>query len=452
MITDAFLGRQTADWPKVPPLRRLGWPAYNWVLVDAPAHPVTAFTYQHDQLACDGVALAEIAASVGTPAYVYSAGAIRDRYLALDAAFAGVPHAIHYALKANSTLAIVRLLRDLGAEFDANSVGEIDVAMRAGVAPGQIVFTGVGKTRAELERAVTLGVKTINVESMGELRRIDEIAARHGTRTRVAIRVNPDVDAETHPNISTGLKRNKFGIPIEEARAVCRQVAGMPGLALVGLHAHIGSQITSIDPIGRAVASLAALAREAMADGAPLEHLDVGGGLGVSYNGSPVPSEADYAQAVMSAAGSLGLPLVLEPGRALVAHAGTLISRVVDVKVRPAGRRIVVVDAGMTELLRPALYGAFHRVVAVNPDERPEVTCDIVGPVCETSDTFGADRDLPDPRVDDLVAILDAGAYGAVMASNYNRRPMVPEVLVDNAAWRVIRRRQTVDDLVALED
>jgi len=413
---------------------------------------VTAFTYQHDQLACDGVALAEVAASIGTPAYVYSAGAIRERYRALDAAFASVPHAIHYALKANSTLAIVRLLRELGAEFDANSVGEIDVAMRAGVPPERIVFTGVGKTRAELERAVTLGLKTINVESMGELERIDDLARRHATRARVAIRVNPDVDAETHPNISTGLERNKFGIPIEQARSACRQASTMPGLALVGLHAHIGSQITSVEPIARAVAALAALAREVIADGARLEHLDVGGGLGISYNGSPVPGEADYARAVISAAGNLGLPLVLEPGRALVAPAGALVSRVVDVKVRPAGRRIVVVDAGMTELLRPALYGAFHRVVAVSRDARPEVTCDIVGPVCETSDAFGTDRQLPDPRVDDLVAILDAGAYGAVMASNYNRRPMAPEVLVDGAAWRVIRRRQTIDDLVALED
>jgi diaminopimelate decarboxylase len=409
------------------------------------------FTRQHDLLVCDGVALRDVAAEIGTPCYVYGARTIRDRYRALDAAFGEVPHAIHYALKANSTLAVVRLLRALGAAVDANSVGEIEIALRAGYAPGEVVFTGVGKSPAELERAVALGVKAINAESPGELARIDAIARRLGTRARVALRVNPDIDAHTHPNISTGMKRNKFGVALEAARAVCREAAARPGLALVGVHAHIGSQITSLDPLARAASALAALAADLRAEGIAIEHLDLGGGLGVSYDGSPAPDIAAYARALLEATRGCGATLVLEPGRWLVAPAGALLATIVDVKAHPDGRRFAVLDAGMTELLRPALYGAFHRIVPLEPDGRDEVACDVVGPVCESSDTFGVERRLPDPVPGDRVAILDTGAYGAVMASNYNRRPLPPEVLVDAGTWRLIRRRQTMDDMVACE-
>jgi diaminopimelate decarboxylase len=403
-------------------------------------------------LHCDGADLAAVAAAVGTPFYCYSAGVVRERYRALEAAFAGVAHAVHYALKANSTLAIVRLLRGLGANADANSGGEIDVALRAGFIPGQIVFTGVGKTRDELERAVALGVKAINAESPGELDRIDGIACAQGTRARVALRVNPDIDANTHPNISTGLKRNKFGVALEAAAELCRAAAARPGLEFVGLHAHVGSQITSVEPLRRAAEALAGLARELAASGVRLDHLDVGGGMGVAYDGDTTIEPVDYAAAMVEATRGLGLTLVLEPGRWLVAPAGVLVATVVDVKTHPDGRRFAVLDAGMTELLRPALYHAFHRIVPVVEHDRAVVSCDIVGPVCESSDTFGTDRRLPDPAVGDLVAILDAGAYGAVMASNYNRRPLPPEVLADQGQWRMARRRQSIDDMLLWED
>ena len=415
--------------------------------------PVTVDVFDHrqSQLTCDGVALRDIVAEVGTPCYVYAAGALRDRFHTLRRAFAAVPHAVHYALKANSTLAIVRLLRAMGSAVDANSGGEVDVALRAGLGPLDIVFTGVGKTRDELERAIMLGLKAINVESPGELDRIDAIARARATRARVAVRVNPDIDAGTHAHISTGTRRDKFGIALDSAFQVCRDVARRPGLQLVGLHAHVGSQITTLDPLRRAAQSIAGLAQQLQDCGLTLEHLDVGGGLGVSYDGTDVPAVEAYARTVIEATRAIDLPLILEPGRWLIAPAGALVATIVDVKTHPGGRRFVVLDAGMTDLLRPALYGAFHRIVPLEPDARPEVTCDVVGPVCESSDTFGVDRRLPDPRPGDRVAVLDAGAYGAVMASNYNRRPMAPEVLVDAGTWHVIRRRQTVDDLLALE-
>jgi len=444
IIAHGFLERQTVC--RAPrPLDCAAPAAYNAAAVTDP------FSRDRHLLVCDGVALRDIAGEIGTPCYVYGARTIRERYHALDAAFGGTPHALHYALKANSTLGIVSLLRSLGAAVDANSVGEIEVALRAGYAPGDVVFTGVGKSPAELERAVALGVKAINAESPGELARIDGIATRLGTRARVALRVNPDIDAHTHPNISTGLKRNKFGVALDVARAVCREAAARAGLALVGVHAHIGSQITSLDPLARAASALAALARDLREDGIDLEHLDLGGGLGVSYDGTPVPDIADYARALTAATHGCDATLVLEPGRWLVAPAGALLATVVDVKSHPGGRRFAVLDAGMTELLRPALYGAFHRIVPLEHDGRAEVACDVVGPVCESSDAFGVERPLPDPVPGDRVAILDTGAYGAVMASNYNRRPLPPEVLVDAGTWRLIRRRQTVDDLVACE-
>jgi diaminopimelate decarboxylase len=392
-----------------------------------------------------------IASSVGTPAYVYSAPAIRAAYQELDSALDTVPHALHYALKANSTLAIARLLRELGCGADANSVGEIELALRAGFEPSQIVFTGVGKTPAELERAVTLGVKTINAESPGELDRIATIARASGTTARVALRVNPDVDARSHPHISTGLRTNKFGVPIEDARALYRTAVATPGLAPVGVHVHVGSQITSLDPIADATRRVVALIDDLRADGVPLDHVDLGGGLGISYDGSPVPTLSDYAAALAGAVARTGLTLVLEPGRALVGAAGLLLSRVVDVKEYAADRRFAILDAGMTELMRPALYGAFHRIVAVSPRPGEPRPYEVVGPLCESSDIFGRDRLLPPLEPGDLVAVLDTGAYAAAMASTYNRRPLAPEVLVDGGEWRVVRRRQTIDDLVALE-
>jgi diaminopimelate decarboxylase len=409
------------------------------------------FQTDADGLRCDGVSIRALVAQVGTPAYVYSARTIRASYHAIDSAFAPHPHAIHYALKANSTLAILRLLRSLGSRADANSAGEIAVALRAGFAPADLVFTGVGKSRDELEFAIASGVGTINAESAGELDRIAALARARSCEASVALRVNPDIDAESHPGITTGLKANKFGVAIHEARGIYRERRGTPGLTFTGVHVHIGSQITTAEPLRRAADALVTLALELRDDGVDLQHLDLGGGLGIAYEESAVLTPAEYAGAVLPALARIGLPVVLEPGRAVLGRSGALIARVVDTKQYPDGRRFAVLDAGMTELMRPALYGSFHRIVPVEPRSGPECAWDVVGPICESSDVFGRDRLLPPLRVDDLVAILDTGAYGAVMASTYNRRPLAPEVLVDDGGWRIIRRRQTIDDLLALE-
>jgi diaminopimelate decarboxylase len=413
---------------------------------------VTGFDRDGGALVCDGVPLDAIAAAEGTPLYVYSAATIASRYRAIDEAFAGYPHSIHYALKANSTLAIARLLRGLGSNADANSGGEIEVARRAGYAPSQIVFTGVGKTRAELGHAIDLGVRSINVESEGEIERIEALSRQRKVRTKIAVRVNPDVDARTHPHISTGLKTNKFGIPLDQVRALCARTRGRPNVEIVGLHAHVGSQITNMEPLAHAAAALVTLARELAIDGTTIEHLDIGGGLGVSYDGSPVPEAADYAGAVLPVLRESAVAIVLEPGRQIIAPAGVLLTRVVDIKDQPGGDRLfVVMDAGMTELIRPMLYNAFHRIEPVLHTDAPMTDVDIVGPLCESSDTLGRNRTVPRPSVGDLYAVLDTGAYGSVMASNYNRRMLPAEVLVENGRARVIRRRQTLDDVLALE-
>ena len=402
-------------------------------------------------LLCDGVSVQSIVDRVGTPVYVYSARAIRHAYQSIDGAFADYPHAIHYALKANSTLALVRLLRSLGGKADANSGGEIAVALRAGFDPKDIVFTGVGKTSDELEMAIGKGIGTINAESAGELDRIAEIARGMHRVARVALRVNPDIDAQTHANISTGLKSNKFGVPLHDARSIYADRRRLTSLKFVGVHIHIGSQITSAEPLQRAAKALVTLAMDLTEDGFNIEHVDLGGGLGIAYEGRPMITPAEYAAAVVPELKRLGVPVVLEPGRAVIGHSGALVSRVVDTKRNPDGRQFAVLDAGMTELMRPALYGSFHRIVAVQPRDGEETAWDVVGPICESSDVFARDRKLPELRVDDAVALLDTGAYGAVMASNYNRRFLAPEVLVDETQWTVIRRRQTLDDVLALE-
>jgi diaminopimelate decarboxylase len=412
---------------------------------------VTGFFQQQGTLTCDGVPLRDIAATQGTPVYVYSAAVIAARYRAIDEAFGTYPHSLHYALKANSTLAIARLLRSLGAGADANSGGEIDVALRAGFIPSQIVFTGVGKTQAELAQAIDLGVMTINAESLGEIERIEAIAQALPTRARIALRVNPDIDAKSHPHISTGLKTNKFGVPITAVKDICRRFAASRGVEIVGLHIHVGSQITDLQPLRKAGEAIVALARELRDMGVEIDHVDLGGGLGVSYDGSPVPTAREYADALLPVVKDSGLHLVLEPGRNIIGPAGVIVSRVVDVKDQPGGKQFVVLDAGMTELIRPMLYGAYHAIEPVDLGSGAGVLCDVVGPLCESSDTVGKDRTLPQPRVGDLMAIRDTGAYAAVMASNYNRRGLSPEVLVENGRPTLIRRRQTIDDILALE-
>jgi diaminopimelate decarboxylase len=410
---------------------------------------VSGFSALAGELVCDGVSLGDIASVEGTPLHVYSAADIRARYLRLDAAFGAYPHRLHYAIKANATLGVVRLLRELGARADANSGGEIDVALRAGFVPSEIVFTGVGKTPAELERAVALGLDAINAESPGEVDRIDAIAQRRGSRARVAIRINPSVDAESHPHISTGLPATKFGVSIDLAKSMIHDLARRPALDLVGLHMHVGSQVTKAGPFARAAATVVALARELEGAGRALERLDLGGGLGIAYEpGQTVLSPEAYAAELLAVVQPTGLALVVEPGRALVGPAGVLLTAVVDLKPKPGGGWFVIVDAGMTDLARPALYGAWHRIEPVRPRAGAPIRADIVGPVCETTDTLGFDRTLPPVEVGDLLAIADTGAYGAVMASNYNRRPLSAEVLVDSGRARVIRRRQTIDDML----
>jgi diaminopimelate decarboxylase len=411
----------------------------------------TGFFLHDNELVCDGVSVAAIADAEGTPVYVYSAAAIRDRYREIDLAFADYPHRLHYALKANSTFGIVKALRDLGSGVDANSIGEIDLARRAGFAPSDIVFTGVGKSAAELECAVPLGLKAINVESAGELDRVEAIAVRAGRPVRVAVRINPDIDAKSHPHISTGLKINKFGVPADAARELLGSIPRRPRLKLVAVHVHVGSQITSIKPLRNAAAFVAGVAEELKRSGTPLDYVDLGGGLGIPYDGGPAVSVREYVSALVDAVRHTGLPIVIEPGRSIVGQAGALIARVIDLKPRNAISEFAVIDAGMTELMRPALYGAFHRIDPVCPRPGASRQYEIVGPVCESSDVVGRDRELAPLAVDDLLAILDAGAYGSAMASNYNRRPLPVEVLVDEGRWRVVRRRQTVDDMLAME-
>jgi diaminopimelate decarboxylase len=412
---------------------------------------VIGFSRTSEELSCDGVPLSVIAAAEGTPLYVYSAAMLRHRYRELDAAFGDYPHAIHYAFKANSTRAIVAELKALGSSVDAVSMWEVQVARAVGFESRQIVFDGVGKSDAELESAVRLDLKAINVESHGELRRVEAIAARAGRTARVAIRVNPDIDAKSHPHISTGLKINKFGIPLDDVHALLPTFKAHRAVQLVALHVHVGSQITAMDPIRRAALRLAELAHDAQHAGVTLEYLDAGGGLGISYDGGPVPSFREYATAFVDAIRTTRLPIVVEPGRSIVGPAGALVARVLDLKPRTATSDFAVIDAGMTELMRPALYDAFHLIEPVDARIGGLRQYEVVGPVCESGDVIGRDRMLTPLEVGDLVAICDAGAYGSVMASNYNRRPMPAEVLVDNGAWRVIRRRQTLDDLLALE-
>jgi diaminopimelate decarboxylase len=404
-------------------------------------------------MTCEDVPLPAIAEGAGTPVHVYSRALLRTRVKALDAAFGSYPHDLHYAIKANATLAVVREMRAAGAHADANSGGEIDVALRAGFRPDQIVFTGVGKTQDELVRAVTLGLKAINAESPGEMERIDAIARAHLTTARVAVRINPDVEAGSHPHISTGGKSNKFGMSAAQAHTMVTSMMAREHLKVVGLHVHVGSQVTSAEPLRRGAAAIADLAGALAAEGVSLEHLDVGGGLGIPYEpGQTVISVEDYANAILPVVKPTGLRLILEPGRWITAPAGVLLTRVVDLKRQADGRWFVIVDAGMTDLLRPALYGSFHNIEVVEPRDGEPMACDVVGPVCESSDTLGRNRQLPPVEVGDLIVVRDTGAYGSIMASNYNRRPFAAETMVDEGDWRIVRRRQTIDDMLQWDE
>ena len=402
-------------------------------------------------LHCESVSLTRIADAVGTPTYVYSAGGIRDQYRRLDEAFAGVPHRLHYSVKANSSLAVLALLREAGAGVDIVSGGELYRALLAGYSGADVVFSGVGKTERELDEALAAGVSLINVESKGELLLLDDIARRRASVAPVAIRVNPEVDVHTpHEYTRTGGRGHKFGVAYDEARALAALAGRLGNVRLLGLDMHIGSQIANFGPFDAALARLVSLLDDIRRDGAPdLQYLDIGGGLAVAYEGEEPADPERFAVGVKAAVAGADVRLILEPGRFLVANAGVLLTRVLYRK-RSGGTEYLVTDAGMNDLVRPSHYKAYHHVEAVTPSGR-RLVASVVGPVCESGDFFALDRETDDVNPGDLLALRSAGAYGFVMASNYNSRPRPAEVLVDRARWAVVTERESYESLVRAE-
>jgi len=411
---------------------------------------LTGFERVGGELRCDGVSLEDAAREHGTPLYVYSRAGIEESFRAYERAFAPVRPRICYAVKANGNGALLRLLASLGAGADIVSGGELLAALRAGFPAEGIVFAGVGKTDAEIALGLEHGIGEWNAESEDEIARIGAAAAARGTRARVSLRVNPDIDPRSHPYISTGLREAKFGVGIGLAPGILRRARERAGVEVVGVQCHIGSQITDLEPLAAAARALADLSLRLLDEGFPLRTIDLGGGLGVSYDGRGTPDASGLASAILPAVERLPLELVLEPGRSLVARSGGLLTRVLYVK-GGHGKTFVVVDAGMNDLLRPALYDAYHRVEPVVPRGRPAELVDVVGPVCETSDFLARRRELERPEPGDLLAVRDAGAYGFAMSSNYNMRPRAAEVLVEDGRVRLIRRRETFEDLVRTE-
>jgi len=408
------------------------------------------FHYVNGGLAAGTAQLADIADEVGTPAYVYCADAIEAAYREFETALA--PARICYAMKANGNLAVLRLLAGLGAGADVVSEGELRRARAAGIAPDRIVFSGVGKTDAELEAALARDVLQINVESAPELRRLSHIAARLGRTASVAVRINPDVDAGTLDRISTGRKTDKFGVDWTGAPALFREGQALPGLSMDGIAVHIGSQLGSLEPYRQAFRRVAELARRLQANGIRVRRLDLGGGFGIRYRDEPLLSLAAYAEVVAEETAGLDCEIVVEPGRRLVGAAGVLLARVVAVKETPA-RRFVIVDAGMNDLVRPMMYDAWHDILPLREAQAGAAyrLADVVGPICESTDKFAEQRLLPPLAAGDLVAFCEAGAYGAVMSSAYNGRPLAPEVLVRGGRFDVVRARPTFEESVALE-
>jgi diaminopimelate decarboxylase len=412
------------------------------------------FAYRNGVMHAEAVNLAALADAVGTPFYCYSTATLERHYNVFAGAFAGVPALVCYAMKANSNQAVIGTLARLGAGADVVSGGELRRAREAGIPPEKIMFSGVGKTSRELALAVEEGILCVNVESESELELLSTIAASKNARANISLRVNPDVDPRTHAKIATGKAENKFGIPIRRAREVYRLAAKLPGVAVTGVDMHIGSQITELEPFDSAFALLTDFVRTLRADGHRIEHVDLGGGLGIPYqeNNEPPPHPEAYAEVVKRATRDLECTLIFEPGRLLVGNAGILLTRVLYVK-RGEAKTFVIVDAGMNDLIRPTLYEAHHDIKPVNEPTAAtrRIVADVVGPVCESGDFLALDRDMPEPRAGDLLAVMSAGAYGAAQAGTYNTRPLVPEVMVREAEWALVRPRVEVEALIGLD-
>lgn len=415
---------------------------------------MSAFEYKQGELFCENVSLASIAEAVGTPVYVYSRAEITRAYQAFDQALAGTNHEVCYAVKACSTLGVLSVLVQLGAGADIVSVGELYRWLRAGGSAEHVMFSGVGKTEAEMKTALEAGIGCFNVESEEELVVLDSVARSLGKRAPISIRVNPDVDAQTHPYISTGLKQNKFGVSMAEAPALFRDAAKRAGIEVIGVDCHIGSQLIKTSPFVDAIARLVQLVTDLQKDGIELKHVDIGGGLGIDYGkGEAVPSPEEYGVAVKKALGPLlerGIELMTEPGRVIVGNAGALVTKVLYRKHNEE-KHFTIVDGAMNDLMRPTLYSSFHPMKPVKNPDRPNHKTDVVGPICETGDFFARDRELPDLAAGELLWIGSAGAYGSAMSSNYNSRPRAPEVLVHGDTYTVIRPRETYEQLVAGE-
>ncbi len=408
------------------------------------------FQFRNGELYAEEVPVRKIARRVGTPFYLYSAATLKRHFQVFDQAFASIPHLVCYSVKANSNLAVLRLLAKEGAGADIVSGGELYRALKAGIPPQKIVFSGVGKTAREMREALRAGILMFNVESLGEMKLLSRVAKRLGTKAPIAIRVNPDVDPKTHPYISTGLKKNKFGLDVETALEAYRLAQEDPHLEIVGVDCHIGSQLTQISPFVEALRRIKDFIRRLEKENIRVRYLDLGGGLGIVYGDEAPPPPKDYASALIKELGDLEITLVLEPGRVLVGNAGILVTKVLYYKETPT-KKFLIVDAGMNDLLRPAFYQAYHEIVPVIQKERPEEVVDVVGPICETGDFLAQERRLPLPKPGELLAVMSAGAYGFVMSSNYNSRPRPPEVLVHGDEFYVVRKRENYARLIAGE-
>jgi len=405
------------------------------------------FHYQQGEFYCEQTRLRRIAAKVGTPFYCYSHATLSHHFQVFDAAFKGFPHVVCFAVKANSNLAILRLFAGLGAGADIVSGGELYRAMQAGVDPGKVVYSGVGKRPEEIRAALKAGILLFNMESSQELEKINAIAGRMGKQAPVALRINPNIDPQTHPYISTGLKKNKFGIDIDQALEDYILAQKLPHLEVMGIACHIGSQITEVGPFVEALERLKELIKRLAGAGIRIRYLDLGGGLGIQYDQEDPPHPAEYGRKLLAKLQGLNLTLILEPGRVLVGNAGILVTRVLYTKESEA-KHFIIVDAGMNDLARPSLYGSYHAVCPVTQEERPEVTASLVGPICESGDFLAKNRQMPAFQPGELVAVMSAGAYGFSMSSNYNARPRVAEILVKDDEFYVIRKRETYRQLI----